>query len=153
MPFPFAAIPAIIGAVGTAVATVASVALAAAPYVLVGAAVLGGLAITGEIMEENERKRAAAQKAAEDAASRENERRKVEEKKRLEAEMENIKNKYGSNVPKEEQKKILLQSSEILGGLEGNRMGLEKQGQAASAEAIQAEKELKELQEQIGLKK
>ena len=154
MPFPLAAVVVgAVGAVGTAVATVASVALAAAPYVLAGAAVLGGIAITSEIIEENKRKEEAARRAAERAASRENERRRVEEKRRLDKKIQAVKDKYGSNAPKDVQKELLLESSELLGSLKGNRQGLEKEGQTASADAIRAEDELKELQKNLGLKK
>lgn len=154
MPFPLAAVVVgAVGAVGTAVATVASVALAAAPYVLAGAAVLGGIALTSEIIEENKRKEEEARRAAKRAASRENEKRKLQEKRNLDRKIQNVKEKYGSNAPKEVQEELLLESSELLGSLKGNRQGLEKQGQSASTDAIRAEDELKELQKQLGLKK
>lgn len=166
MPFPFAAIGAGIGAIGSAIAgaaataagvaataatAVAATAVAAAPFVAAGAAVVGGLAITGAIIEHNERVKNSAYNAGKQAASEANERRLIEEKKRLDAKMQRLKDEYGSNVSKEEQEQLLLKSSEILGGLQGNRCGLEEKGQSASSEAINAENELQELQNSLGL--
>ena len=173
MPFPFAAIVPVIssaaatvagvaataaGVAATAATAVAATAVAAAPFVAApfvaaGAAVVGGLAITGAIIKHNEEERDRAYWRARRAADRENERRLVEEKKRLDAKMQKLKDEYGSDVSKEEQEQLLLKTSEILGGLQGNRSGLEEKGQTASAEAINAEKELQELQDSIGLTK
>ena len=164
MPFPFAALGAIGSAIAGAAATaagvaataataVAATAVAAAPFVAAGAAVVGGLAITGAIIKHNEEERDRAYWAARRAADRENERRLIEKKKRLDAKMQKLKDQYGSNVSEEEQKKILLESSQILGGLQGNRSGLQEKGQSASSEAIDAENELQELQNELGLNK
>ncbi len=162
MPFPFAAIGAIGSAIAGAAATAAGVAATAATAVAavaatsttvaVGATVVGGLAITHSIIKHNNKVKNNAYAAGQRAASQANERRLLEKKRRLDAKVKNLKEEYGSDVSEEEQKQILLESSEILGGLQGNRSGLEEKGQSASFEAIQAEKELKDLQNEFGLK-
>ncbi len=162
MPFPFAALGAIGSAIAGAAATaagvaataataVAATAVAAAPFVAAGAAVVGGLTITGAIIANNIEARNRAYAAGQRAASQANERRLLEKKRRLDAKVKNLKEEYGSDVSEEEQKQILLESSEILGGLQGNRSGMQKKGQSASSEAINAENELQELQKSLGI--
>ena len=167
MPFPFAAIGAIGGAIGSAIAgaaataagvaataatAAATTAVAAAPFVAAGAAVVGGIAITGAIREHNKQVQNNAYKAGQQAASKENEKRLIEEAKRLYVKVHELKEEFGCDVPQEELEKLLLGSSQILGELQGNRSGLQEKGLSASSDAVNAEKELNELQNSMGLK-
>lgn len=160
MPFPFAVLGPIIAAAGTVASTVAAgaavvgaAAAAAAPFVAGGAAILGGLAITGAIIESNEKKRRSAREAAEAAASRAREQEALRQKKELERKINNLNAQYGSNIPTSKKEELLLESSEILGTLEGNKAGLQKKGIKESPEAEAAIDELMAMQAKCGLKR
>ncbi|UTF51820.1 hypothetical protein NLA06_08020 [Desulfomicrobium sp. ZS1] len=143
-----------VGAVAAAGATaVATAAVAAAPFLAAGAAVLGGLAITGYIVEQNERAQREAREAAEKIASREREKELLKKKTQFEEKVSNLEKQYGSKVPQNKQEEILKASSVLLGEFEGNKAGLATKGQSSSSKADAAAAELIAFQEQCGLKK
>lgn len=137
MPFPLAALG---GAIVSAIAG------ASATTLIVGgvAATAAGVFTAAAISNHNDMKRAQAREAAEREASREQERLLLEKDRKRKEKEERIRKKYGmDNIPKEEATEIWAARAEVLGALEGNASGMEKQGKTVSAEAQAAMDELK----------
>lgn len=156
MPFPFLAaigssIIGTIAAAGTAVG--AAVATASASTLIIGGiAVAAGAALTaGAVSAYNDEKRAKIRASAESSASRERERILAEEARKKNEELKKCQEEYGDNPPEEKIKKIWEDKLELLGQLEGNRIGLQKQNQKASPEAVEAEEELKKQFKDAGV--
>lgn len=156
MPLPFlvaigSSIISTIVAAGTAVG--AAVATASASTLIIGGvAVAAGAALTaGAVSAYNDEKRAKIRASAESRASRERERILAEEARKKNEELKKCQEEYGDNPPEEKIKKIWEDKLELLGQLEGNRIGLQKQNQKASPEAVEAEEELKKQFKDAGV--
>lgn len=136
MPFPLAALG---GAIVSAIAGASATTLIVGGVAATAATVFTAAAISNY----NDLKRAEARDAAEREASEERERvilKKNQQRKRKE---EQIRKKYGmEDIPEEAAKEIWAARAEVLGALEGNTSGMQKQGKGASAEAQAAIDEL-----------
>lgn len=146
MPFPLAALG---GAIVSAIAG------ASATTLIVGgvAATAAGVFTAAAISNHNDMKRARAREAAEREASREQERLILEKDRKRKEKEERARKKYGmDNIPQEEASEIWAARAEVLGALEGNASGMEKQGKTVSAEAQAAMDELKAEFAKAGVK-
>jgi hypothetical protein len=146
MPFPFlaAALPAIGTALfGTVTATAVTLGTAAAVGVVTAAAI--GI--------RNDEVRDRARRAAKARASREQERINHEEKESLVRKEEKLHEKFGEKIPETEAKEFAEACSKLLGDIEGNRLGLEKQGLQASSQAQSDENQLEAYYTQGNIKK
>ena len=134
-------------AAGAAVATAS-----ASTLIIGGIAVAAGAALTaGAVSVYNDEKRAKIRASAESSASRERERILAEKARKTNEELIKCKEEYGDNPPEEKITKIWEDKLELLGQLEGNRIGLQKQNQKASSEAVKAEEELKKQFKDAGV--
>lgn len=137
MPFPLAALG---GAIVSAIAGASATTLIVGGVAATAATVFTAAAISNH----NDLKRAEARDAAEREASAENLRQAQAEYQRHKRKEAQYKEQYGmENIPEEVAKEIWAARAEVLGALEGNISGLQKQGKDVSAEAKAAMDELK----------